>query len=120
MPWPHSPDRRDKIDDEHLLDITDRLGRLPPQLLSQWPRSHKHSRKNGEISNSIVGESYEAANPPDPIEAAFERQKPIELDDKGGYVILDLLRSIFEYEPAQRPSAVDILNHSFGFVPTLL
>lgn len=109
MPWPHSPDRRDKIDDEHLLDITDRLGRLPPQLLSQWPRSHKHSRKNGEISNSIVGESYEAAN-----------QKPIELDDKGGYVILDLLRSVFEYEPAQRPSAVDILNHSFGFVPTLL
>lgn len=75
-------------------------------------------------------------NPPDPIEAAFERQRPIELDDKEGYIILDLLRSVLEYEPAQRPSAVDILNHSvvqrvciikacricyiIGFVPTLL
>ena len=111
MHWPQSPDRQDKIDDTHLLDMIDRLGPLPPQLLSQWPRSHKYLRTNGEIFSSIVGESYEAVTPPDPIEAAFQRQKPIELDDKEGYVILDLLRYVLEYEPAQRPSAVDILNH---------
>ena len=49
--------------------------------------------------------------PPDPIEAAFQRQKSIEFDDEEGYVILDLLRYVLKFEPAQRPSAVDILNH---------
>ena len=49
--------------------------------------------------------------PPMPIEAAFERQKPTELDDDEGSLILDLLRGVLKYEPAERPSAVDILNH---------
>ncbi len=110
-PWPQSSDRQDKIDDTHLLDMIDRLGPLPPQLLSQWPRSHKYLRTNGEIFNSAVGEPYEAVFPPEPIEAAFECAKPTELDDKEGYVILDLLRYVLKYEPADRPSAIDILSH---------
>ena len=75
--------------------------------------------------------------PPVPVEAAFKLQKPIaldddddvfikhpglpyryamrlqptELDNKEGYVILDLLQYVLKHEPAERPCAVDILNH---------
>lgn len=47
---------------------------------------------------------WKKANP-----QAFEQ--PIELDDKEGYVILDLLRYLLKDEPADRLSAVDILSH---------
>lgn len=91
--------------------MIDRLGPLPPQLLSQWPRSRKYTRTNGEIFNLAVSQPYEGVFPPESIGAAFESEKPTELDDKEGYVILDLLRSVLKYEPADRPSAVDILSH---------
>ena len=39
------------------------------------------------------------------------RRQPTELDNREGYVILDLLQYVLKYEPAERPCAVDILNH---------
>lgn len=47
---------------------------------------------------------WKKANP-----QAFEQ--PIELDDKEGYVILDLHRYLLKDEPADRLSAVDMLSH---------
>lgn len=111
LPLPQSPNRQDQIDDAHLLDMIDLLEPLPLQLLSKWPRSHKYLHPNGEIFNSIVGEPYEELLPSESIEAAFVLDKPTELDDEEGHVILDLLRSILKYDPAKRPSAVEILDH---------
>lgn len=80
-----------------------RLGPLPSQLLSQRPQSHKYLRTNGEIFNSAVGEPDEVVFSSESIEAAFERQKPTGLDDKERYVILDLLRYVIKFKPANRP-----------------
>lgn len=48
--------------------------------------------------------------PSESIETAFLLDKPTELDDEG-YAILNLLRSMLNYDPAKRPSAVEILDH---------
>lgn len=106
-----SPERQDQIDDGHLLDMIELLGPLPPQLLSKWPRSHKYFHPNGEIFNAIVDGSMEGLLPSESIETAFLLDKPTELDDEEGYVILNLLRSMLNYDPAKRPSAVEILDH---------
>lgn len=110
-PLSASPDRQDQIDDGHLLDMIELLGPLPPQLLSKWPRSHKYLHPDGEIFNVIVDGSMEALLPSESIETAFVLDKPTELDDEEGYVILNLLRSMLNYDPAKRPSAVEILDH---------
>ena len=110
-PLPQSPDRQDQIDDAHLLDMIGLLGPLPLQLLSKWPRFHKYLHPDGEIFNSIVDESIEELLPSESIEAAVVLDKPTELDDEEGYVILNLLRYVLNYDPAKRPSAVEILDH---------
>ena len=111
LPLPQSPDRQEHIDDAHLLDMIDLLGPMPSQLLSKWPRSHKYLRPYGENFNSIVGGSFEELLPSEPIEAAFVLDKPTELDDEEGYIILNLLRYILKYNPEKRPSALEVLDH---------
>lgn len=41
-------------DDDHILMIINQLGPLPERLFSQWGRSHKYYRPNGEHFNSTV------------------------------------------------------------------
>lgn len=115
LPLSQSPDQQNEIDDAHLLDMIDLLGPLPSQLLSKWPRSHKYLTSDGEIFNSIVGEGEaEMLLPPESLETVFGLDKPTELDKEEGYVVLDLLRYIIQYDPTKRPSAIEILDH-LGF-----
>lgn len=122
---PIRPDRRDKIDDTYTFARYTRSIRTPCHRSSSLSMAFgliSTHAKTQKFFNSIALASHvKPRTLLTQLRLRFERQKPIELDDKGGYVISDLFRSVFEYEPpAQRPSAVDILNHSFGFVPTLL
>lgn len=104
---------KDKADDTHLLDMIDRLGPLPEHLFSAWPRSHYYFRPNGKLFNSMVGSKRheEIILPSESIETVFEQEKPTELDDEEGAIVLNLLRQVFRYEPEKRPSANDVLNH---------
>lgn len=106
-----SSESQNQIDDAHLLEMIELLGPLPSQLLSKWPRSHKYMHPDGEIFNMIVDGSKEELFPIESIETAFVLNKPTEVDDEEGYVILNLLRYILKYDPAKRPSAVEILDH---------
>ena len=110
-PLPPSPDRQDLIDDGHLLDMIELLGPLPSQLLSKWPRSHKYMHPDGELFNVIVDGPMEELLPSESIETVFVLDKPTELDDEEGHVILNLIRSMLNYDSAKRPSAVEILDH---------
>ncbi len=87
------------------------LGPLPPQLLSKWPWSYKYLHPDGKIFNMIVDGSMEALLPSESIDTMFVLDKPTELGNKEGYVILNLLRSMLNYDPAKRPSAVEILDY---------
>lgn len=88
---------KDKMDDTHLLDMIDRLGPLPAHLFSAWPRSHYYFRSNGELFNSVVGAKpqEETILPAESIETAFGQEKPTELDDEEGAIVLNLLRQVF-------------------------
>ena len=85
---------KDEIDDTHLLDMVDRFGPLPDHLFSAWPRSYYYFRSNRKLFNSITGvkPQEETILPSESIETAFEQEKPTELDDGEGTIILDLLR----------------------------
>lgn len=110
-PLPPSPDRQDQIDDGYLLHMIELLGPLPPQLLSKWPRSHKYLYPDREIFNVIIDGLMEVLLLSESIETMFGLDKQSELGDEEGYVILNLLRSILNYDPAKRLSAVEILDH---------
>lgn len=109
-------------------ETLDRLGRCeathaaePDQCLPQAPHQGKR-RMEDSFSNSIrplrvpvmptfnsmVGESCKELLH---LEAAFVLDKPTELDDEEVYVMLNLLRYILNYDPAKRPSAMEILDH---------
>lgn len=45
------------------------------------------------------------------LEDQFQKEKPSDLDEAEGNEILHLLRWIFQYDPAQRPSAKEIISH---------
>ena len=45
------------------------------------------------------------------LEDQFEKKKPSCIDESEGKEILHLLRWIFQYDPAKRPSAQDIIKH---------
>lgn len=110
-PLAPSPDHQDQINDGHLLNMIELLGPLPPQLLPKWPRSHKYLHPDGKIFNVIVDRSIEALLSFESIKTTFVLDKPPELDDEEGYVILNLLQSMLNYDPAKCPSAVEILDH---------
>lgn len=49
----------------------------------------------------------------EPLEAIFRRKKPEDIGEVEEKQILHLLRCIFQYDPAKRPSAEDILRHEW-------
>lgn len=101
----------DSCDDDHLLQMTDFLGPLPKFLTSRWSRSSKYFR-DGELFNSMI------SGPPGiirfgPVENLFKQRKSSEIAEKEECLVLDLLRYVLRYEPKERPSAEDILKHTW-------
>ena len=47
----------------------------------------------------------------DPLEKLFEKNKPEDIDKAEAEVVTALIRQILKYEPSQRPSAMELLQH---------
>jgi hypothetical protein len=47
----------------------------------------------------------------DPLEKLFEKNKPADIDEAEAEVVTALIRQILKYEPSQRPSALELLQH---------
>ncbi|KAK1963166.1 serine/threonine-protein kinase SRPK3 [Colletotrichum sublineola] len=51
--------------------------------------------------------------PCDSLEKLIRDNKPSDVDEAEEEIIVSLLRSIFQYDPAKRPSAADLLEHAW-------
>ncbi|KAI5365904.1 putative protein kinase [Septoria linicola] len=82
-----------ETDDEHLLQMIDALGQLPPKMFAQWP----------QISDVEI---YRGQS----LEQMLEEQKPEWMS--GGEVeqVLAILRRLLQYESSLRPSAAELLE----------
>jgi non-specific serine/threonine protein kinase len=102
------------LDDEHLLEITDRLGQLPDELSSHWKTSSRYFTKDGTKYNCMIGGVPEGREPlmlrQSSMEQAFDEESP-EMTKEEANEIKKLIRWIFHYDPAKRPSAKEILCH---------
>ncbi|KNA98061.1 CMGC/SRPK protein kinase [Fusarium oxysporum f. sp. lycopersici 4287] len=104
-------------DDEHLLEIQDRLGPLPDELYSHWKTSSRYYTKDRQLYNWALGgvEEGEEPNMPKPsmlstMEEAFDKEGP-EMTEDEAQEVKKLIRWIIQYDPAKRPSAEEILRH---------
>lgn len=91
--------------DFHLLGINDTLGCLPSFILSEWPRSAMYFRSNG------VRHLEEKPVVVDSLEIAFAANKPDDVDDEEAKVISALIHHVLKYDPKERSSAAEILEH---------
>ncbi|KAJ4984062.1 serine/threonine-protein kinase SRPK3 [Stagonosporopsis vannaccii] len=124
---------QDDADDEHLCQLNDIIRPLSDSMMSAWPRSskwfdadhnhlqpdeeedlEKHDRKAGvSKSEEEVGGKDEDEEPYvyDTLEQRFANQKHPDIDEEEADVICRLIRSILVYDPAQRPTAEELLQH---------
>ncbi|KIL85191.1 cmgc srpk protein kinase [Fusarium avenaceum] len=104
----------DNLDDEHLLEITDRLGQLPDELYSHWKTSSRYYTEDGTKYNCMIGGVPEGREPlmleQSSMEQAFDKESPVMTKEEADE-IKKLIRWILQYDPAKRPSAKDILCH---------
>ncbi|KAF4438057.1 CMGC SRPK kinase [Fusarium acutatum] len=105
------------LNDEHLLEVIEKLGPLPEELFSHWKTSSLYYIEDGKMYNWIIDGVPEGQDPvtPDPseletMEKAFDEKCP-EMAEEEAQEIKKLIRWILQYDPAKRPSAEEILRH---------
>ncbi|QKX57219.1 uncharacterized protein TRUGW13939_04327 [Talaromyces rugulosus] len=49
----------------------------------------------------------------DSLEVQFNKKKPDDIDSEEAKVVTELIRKILRYEPSERPTAADLLQHSW-------
>lgn len=68
------------LDDEHLLEITDRLGPLPDRLYSHWKTSSRYYTKDRTKYNCMIGGVPEGREPlmlaQSLMEPVFDKEGP--------------------------------------------
>jgi non-specific serine/threonine protein kinase len=102
-------EEQDDADDDHLTQLNDIIQPLPDSIMAAWPRASNWYGPNREPLAP-----YSEGEPPyihDSLEVLFAKNKPDEIDDKESAVLCSLMKQILQYDPAKRPSAVDLLKH---------
>ncbi|KAK6535961.1 hypothetical protein TWF281_000210 [Arthrobotrys megalospora] len=107
----------DNHNDDNLLQMHEIIGPLSENIHAKWPRSGKYFRPDSrEHYNSMV-EGPEGILDPAPNMESMIRGAVSEggggLSEEEGGVIISLLREILNYDPLERPSALEILKSSF-------
>lgn len=104
---------KEQTDDDHLLQMVDVLGQIPPHMIKKWERHSRYFGPNLEVIRTDVGPS-EACEYPiyvgPTMEDKFEENRPKCIDSEEASKVLSLLRRILQYEPDQRPSTAEILE----------
>lgn len=99
---------QDDADDDHLIQLNDVIRPLPDSVIAAWPRASKWYKSNRQrLQPYSNDEPYIHQS----LEVLFAENKPAEIDNKESTVLCSLMRQILEYDPAKRPSAVDLLKH---------
>jgi serine/threonine protein kinase len=49
----------------------------------------------------------------DPLETRFDKNKPDDIDAEEAKVITALIRRILRYEPSERPTAAELIEHEW-------
>ncbi|KAH7381550.1 kinase-like domain-containing protein [Pyrenochaeta sp. MPI-SDFR-AT-0127] len=99
---------QDDADDDHLIQLDEIIQPLPNSMMADWPRSSKwYGPSRQRLQPYASGELYKH----DSLEVLFEKNKPAEIDSSESAVLCALMRQIFNYDPAKRPSATDLLKH---------
>ncbi|KAF4444939.1 CMGC SRPK kinase [Fusarium acutatum] len=120
--------------DEHLIQLWEVIGPLPKPLLEKWRRADQYFDTSGnrlevkpyedgyvsgdEDMDSGDGTADESDGPPlaylghfVSLEDQFMAEMSGDIDEAEAKEILALLRWIFQYNPAHRPSTSDLINH---------
>lgn len=95
-------------DNEQLVMMHDVLGEeMPPVLMCMWARSCDIVDREREGLNAKGRRVYDA------LEVVFDEKRTNEVDDYEAKDITNLLRRIFRYEPADRPTAAELLQEEW-------
>ncbi|KAF5673688.1 CMGC SRPK kinase [Fusarium circinatum] len=120
--------------DEHLIQLWEVIGPLPKPLLEKWRRADQYLDTSGkrlevkpqeddyvsgdEDMESGDGTDEESYGPPLAylgeflsLEGQLMAERPGDIDEAEVKEILELLRWIFQYDPVDRPSTSDLINH---------
>ncbi|EFY94306.1 serine protein kinase [Metarhizium robertsii ARSEF 23] len=99
-------------DDNHLLSLTARLGARPDELFTHWKTSTLYFTGR-ELFNCQLGGVAKGGEPlmleQTSMEDWFDQACP-DLDEEEGRQVKSLIRRILQYDPANRPSPVEILS----------
>ncbi|KAF2177563.1 serine/threonine-protein kinase SRPK3 [Zopfia rhizophila CBS 207.26] len=99
---------QDDADDDHLIQLNDVIRPLPDSIMAAWPRASKWYKPNRQrLQPYSNDEPYIHQS----LEVLFAEHKPAEIDNEESAVLCSLMQQILEYDPAKRPSAVDLLKH---------
>ncbi|KAK0099716.1 hypothetical protein ONS95_013391 [Cadophora gregata] len=105
----------EEIDDDHLLMMTDVLGKLPDHMFSEWARAKKYFGEGGKrISSATTEDMEDEEEEPyisDDLEKSFRENKSDEVDEEQTSIIISVIREIMQYDPRKRPSAGELLKH---------
>ncbi|KAJ4141739.1 hypothetical protein NW768_000956 [Fusarium equiseti] len=92
-------------DDEHLLQLHERLGPLPNDLFSQWARSSLYFNSEGRMSNRGAVEGSRGC-----MEDLVDELRP-DLSGMEAQQVKMLISWILRYDVDKRPSAIEILRN---------
>lgn len=120
----------DAANDKHLCQFNDIIAPLPNFLLSAWPRSSKwfdadHKRLkpskkgdeggDGKDTAACYEGKLEVEGQGQYVDSALEQRfaavRHPDIDEEEATVICQLIRRILAYDPAERPSAEELLKH---------
>ncbi|KAB8200201.1 kinase-like domain-containing protein [Aspergillus parasiticus] len=101
-------------DDDHLLSLTAQLGALPDELFSHWKTSSLYFTPQKKLFNCQLGGVSPGEEPlmleQTSMEELFDQAGP-DLDEEEAHKVKTLIRWGLQYDPAKRPSPVEILSH---------
>ncbi|KAF5649672.1 CMGC SRPK kinase [Fusarium sp. NRRL 52700] len=119
--------------DEHLIQLWEVIGPLPKRLLEKWRRANQYFNTSGKrlkikpqdddyVSGDEDMESDDGTEESDgpplaylgeflSLEDQFMAERPDDIEKAEANEILELLRWIFQYDAADRPSTSDLINH---------
>ncbi|KAH8722355.1 kinase-like domain-containing protein, partial [Phaeosphaeriaceae sp. PMI808] len=101
---------QDDADDDHLIQMDDIIEPLPDSVMERWTRASMWYRQDRQrLQPYGNGEIYKH----DSLEVLFEKNKPAEIGDTESATLCALMRQILSYDPVKRPSAMDLLKHSW-------
>lgn len=108
MIFGNNQEDQDETDDDYLLQLNDILRPLPDSMVKLWPRFSKWYTPDRKRLQPYGDEEPYIH---DSIEIMFANNKSPEIGDEEAAILVPLMRRILEYDPAQRPTAEELLKH---------